>query len=114
MLKVTGLAETPDGKTPFVNIQHPGADTAPANIGDPTLYASHRPDDGLARPRSATVAITRKDKGLIGLRAPSATLCGRGLRPRLAFFGPAAKRGHHLACTAATDRRRGRGKRSRG
>lgn len=65
--EITGLAETPDGKTLFVNIQHPGEDTAPANISNPTLYSSHWPDGGLARPRSATVAITRKDKGPIGL-----------------------------------------------
>jgi secreted PhoX family phosphatase len=65
--EITGLAETPDGKTLFINIQHPGEDTPPAVIGDPTLYRSHWPDGGLARPRSATVVITRADKGLIGV-----------------------------------------------
>lgn len=65
--EITGLAETPDGKTLFINIQHPGEDTASANISNPTLYSSHWPDGGLARPRSATVAITKKDKGPIGL-----------------------------------------------
>lgn len=64
--EITGLAETPDGKTLFVNVQHPGEDTPPA-IGDPSLYSSHWPDGGAARPRSATIAITRTDKGPIGL-----------------------------------------------
>lgn len=65
--EITGLAETPDGKTLFVDIQHPGEDTPPTVIGDPSLYRSHWPDGGLARPRSATIAITKIDEGLIGL-----------------------------------------------
>ncbi len=32
--EMTGIAETPDGKALFVNIQHPGENTAAANIGD--------------------------------------------------------------------------------
>jgi secreted PhoX family phosphatase len=63
--EVTGLAETPDGKALFVNIQHPGEDTRP-NLADPGSYGSHWPDGGSARPRSATIVITRNDGGKIG------------------------------------------------
>ena len=65
--EITGIAETPDGKTLFVNIQHPGEDTPAANIGDPAKYSSHWPDGGMSRPRSATVAITKADGGVIGV-----------------------------------------------
>ncbi|HEU0202898.1 MAG TPA: PhoX family phosphatase [Burkholderiaceae bacterium] len=65
--EITGITETPDGKTIFVNVQHPGEGTAPADIRNPAAYQSHWPDGGLARPRSSTLAITKADKGLIGL-----------------------------------------------
>ncbi len=65
--EITGIAETPDGKTLFINVQHPGGRTAAANIGDPTLYNSHWPDGGAARPRSSTIVITKDDGGVIGL-----------------------------------------------
>lgn len=64
--EITGLAESPDGRALFVNIQHPGEETPAAAIGDPALYTSHWPEGGLARPRSATIVITRDDGGLIG------------------------------------------------
>jgi len=71
--EITGLAETPDGKAIFVNIQHPGETTAQANIGDPTKYTSHWPGNAgygaggaTARPRSATIVITKNDGGRIG------------------------------------------------
>jgi hypothetical protein len=63
--EITGLAETPDGKALFVNIQHPGEDTAPSYT-DATTYGSHWPDGGSARPRSATIVITRDDGGEVG------------------------------------------------
>ncbi|HWK70566.1 MAG TPA: PhoX family phosphatase [Burkholderiaceae bacterium] len=53
--EVTGIAFTPDSKTMFINIQHPG------EAGD-----SHWPDGGNSIPRSATVIITRDDGGVIG------------------------------------------------
>jgi len=65
--EITGITETPDGRTLFVNIQHPGEGTAAANIGNPSAYTSHWPDGGLARPRSATIVITKNDGGAIGL-----------------------------------------------
>ena len=76
--EVTGLAESPDGKALFINIQHPGENTAAANIATPAKYESHWPGNGAgvtaygaggttARPRSATVMITKDDGGIIGL-----------------------------------------------
>ena len=53
--EVTGLTFTPDGKTLFINIQHPGEG------GN-----SNWPGGGSARPRSATVIITKNDGGVIG------------------------------------------------
>ena len=68
--EITGLAETPDGKAIFVNIQHPGEGTAMANVGDATKYQSQWPANAGygagKRPRSATIVITRNDGGMIG------------------------------------------------
>jgi uncharacterized protein len=41
--EITGIAETPDGKALFVNIRHPGDETAP-NFDDPGSFGSHWPD----------------------------------------------------------------------
>jgi secreted PhoX family phosphatase len=65
--EITGITETPDGRTLFVNIQHPGEETPAASIGDPTMFTSHWPEGGTARPRSATIVITRNDGGVIGV-----------------------------------------------
>ena len=65
--EITGVAESPDGKALFVNIQHPGEDTKTADIGNPSVWPSHWPDGGMARPRSATIVITRNDGGVIGV-----------------------------------------------
>ena len=75
--EITGLTLTPDGRTMFVNIQHPGEPLTPRddNLEVPNLHNdpahprrySNWPDfrpDG--RPRSATVAIRRLDGGPIG------------------------------------------------
>jgi len=64
--EITGIAESGDGRALFINVQHPGEDTTP-NYTDPTSFGSHWPDGGSARPRSATVVITRDDGGMIGL-----------------------------------------------
>ena len=58
--EVTGITATPDMKTLFVNIQHPGDRSTPDN------FTSHWPDGGASRPRSATVVITKNDGGIIG------------------------------------------------
>ncbi len=61
----TGVVTTPDGKTMFVNFQHPGAHATAEQFaaGD---YGSGFPDYTGAVPRSATVVITRDDGGVIG------------------------------------------------
>ena len=71
--EVTGITETPDGKTMFVNIQHPGETITAVNAADPTKYLSHWPGNAgygaggaNARPRSATIVITKNDGGQIG------------------------------------------------
>lgn len=53
--EVTGLTWTPDRRTMFVGIQHPG------ERGN-----SHWPSGGASVPRSAIVAVTREDGGLVG------------------------------------------------
>jgi secreted PhoX family phosphatase len=63
--EITGITETPDGKTLFVNIQHPGEDTSPNFTTK--AFGSYWPDGGTSRPRSATIVITRNDGGMIGL-----------------------------------------------
>ena len=63
--EITGVAETPDGKALFINIQHPGEDTRPDFATG--SFGSHWPDGGLSRPRSATIVITREDGGKIGV-----------------------------------------------
>ncbi len=68
--EITGITETPDGKTMFVNIQHPGENTPASAINNPGSYSSQWPSNmGYGqgkRPRSATIVITRKDGGTIG------------------------------------------------
>lgn len=82
--EVTGLAESPDGKALFVNIQHPGENTGNATLAAGTAFpagpfesnwpgngrgiaAAHGPGGASARPRSATLMITRNDGGVIGV-----------------------------------------------
>jgi secreted PhoX family phosphatase len=61
----TGAVTTPDGRTMFVNFQHPGAHASPGQFaaGD---YGSGFPDYNGTVPRSATVVITKNDGGVIG------------------------------------------------
>jgi len=62
--EVTGVTTTPDGRTMFINIQHPGE--SPSERGDPADpgKVSKWPNGG--RPRSATVVIQRVDGGVVG------------------------------------------------
>ena len=66
--EITGLAESPDGRALFVNVQHPGETTKGKNftLADPSTWLSHWPQGGNARPRSATIVITKDDGGMIG------------------------------------------------
>ncbi len=65
--EITGVVATPDEKVLFVGIQHPGeapsGDNDPAN---PTQYSSWPDGAAGGRPRSALLAITRDDGGVIG------------------------------------------------
>lgn len=54
--EITGITATPDFRTLFVNIQHPGEGSTPTNL------TSTWPDGPGRRPRSATVVITREDR----------------------------------------------------
>lgn len=63
--EITGITESPDGTVIFVNIQHPGENSG--SVTDPAEFTSHWPDGGNARPRSATVVITRNDGGKIAV-----------------------------------------------
>ena len=73
--EVTGLTETADGKTIFVCIQHPGENTPALGNASNYTFESQWPGNAsgtqkygpLGRPRSATLAITRADGGVIGL-----------------------------------------------
>ena len=65
--EITGFHTTPDNRTAFVNIQHPGEVPGDRSDPDQPRAVSNWPDfapDG--RPRSATVVIRRKDGGIIG------------------------------------------------
>jgi len=72
--EITGITESYDGKALFINIQHPGEDTA--NIASPTSswpYSNTGAGNPATpttaktiRPRSATIVLTRIDGGVIG------------------------------------------------
>jgi secreted PhoX family phosphatase len=65
--EITGCTFTPDGTTLFINVQHPGE--SPTDRSDPAAPAkfSNWPDFRPGgRPRSATVAIRKRDGGVIG------------------------------------------------
>ena len=65
--EITGATWTPDGRTMFVNVQHPGE--TPSDRSDPadprkfSNWPDYRPD---GRPRSATVVVRKRDGGVIG------------------------------------------------
>jgi secreted PhoX family phosphatase len=65
--EITGATLTPDLRTMFINVQHPGE--TPSDRSDPAEPAkySNWPDYKTGgRPRSATVVIRRQDGGVIG------------------------------------------------
>jgi len=65
--EITGATLTPDLRTMFINVQHPGE--TPTDRSDPAEPAkySNWPDYRTGgRPRSATVVIRKKDGGVIG------------------------------------------------
>jgi hypothetical protein len=62
--EITGATQTPDGRTMFINIQHPGE--PPSDRSDPREPAKYSTWPYGGRPRSATVVIRRRDGGAIG------------------------------------------------
>jgi secreted PhoX family phosphatase len=71
--EITGITETPDGRTLFVNVQHPGETASAATVAAGGPYVSNWPGNtgygaggATARPRSATIVITKNDGGRIG------------------------------------------------
>jgi secreted PhoX family phosphatase len=65
--EITGATATPDGRTMFINIQHPGE--SPSERSDPSAPRrnSNWPDfHPEGRPRSATLVIRKNDGGVIG------------------------------------------------
>ena len=63
--EITGCVVTPDRSTLFVNIQHPG-ETSDAGGGSANSAWPDGTGPGSARPRSATVAVRRRDGGPVG------------------------------------------------
>jgi uncharacterized protein len=65
--EITGVTWTPDGRTMFINVQHPGETPSdrsdPAEPGKFSNWPDYKPG---GRPRSATVVITKRDGGVIG------------------------------------------------
>ena len=81
--EVTGVCWTPDGRTMFINIQHPGEvsshPNAPAGYkaaaaadrdawvnANPTVFSKWPDGASGGRPRSSTVVIRKNDGGVIG------------------------------------------------
>ena len=63
--EITGMSMTPDGKTMFINVQHPGGHAMPEDFAA-GKFGSGFPDYNGSVPRSATLVITRDDDGVIG------------------------------------------------
>ena len=66
--EVTGVMMTPDRRSMFVGIQHPGerSDDQPANPNNPKQFSSWPDGPNGGRPRSALIVITKDDGGRIG------------------------------------------------
>jgi uncharacterized protein len=78
--EITGISWTPDNKTLFINVQHPGEvgshPRAPTPTGgmtmdqyiasNPTAFSTWPDRDPDSRPRAATVVISKVDGGVIG------------------------------------------------
>ncbi len=63
--EVTGVITTPDQKTMFVNLQHPGGNATDEQFAAGE-FGSGFPDFNGSVPRSATLVISRLDGGVIG------------------------------------------------
>lgn len=63
--EITGIDSTPDGRSLFVNIQHPGEEGSLTTLQS-SWPATQGGTSTTARPRSATIVITRTDGGVVG------------------------------------------------
>lgn len=63
--EITGVITTPDQRTMFVNVQHPGDTTSAEDFAMGNLNSTF-PDRNSNYPRSVTVVITKDDGGVIG------------------------------------------------
>ena len=63
--EITGCTWTPDGRTMFLNIQHPGSGS-PRNGSNPRQFSNWPDFNPAGRPRSSTIAIGKLDGGVIG------------------------------------------------
>ena len=57
--EITGVTMTPNRRTMFINVQHPGN-------GDPAETSFPAADDGVTIPRDCTIVLKRKNGGIIG------------------------------------------------
>jgi uncharacterized protein len=65
--EVTGATWTPDGKTLFVNIQHPGETAGDrSDPAEPNKFSNWPDYAPGGRPRSSTVVVRKADGGVIG------------------------------------------------
>ena len=68
--EITGINFTPDHRTLFVNIQHPGEAPLPHpgrnDPKNPKAISAWPDGEKGGRPRSATIAIRRQDGGIVG------------------------------------------------
>ena len=64
--EITGVITTPDGRTMFVNVQHPGAHGSGAQFAAGDMGSTFPDGNPAIPPRSATLVITREDGGVIG------------------------------------------------
>jgi secreted PhoX family phosphatase len=65
--EVTGVVTTPDARTMFVNIQHPGESPSErSDPGKPKANSTWPDGERGGRPRSATIVIRKDDGGIIG------------------------------------------------
>jgi secreted PhoX family phosphatase len=63
--EITGVDSTPDGRTLFVGIQHPGESGSPTAPG--SNWPASQTGASTARPRSAVVVVTKTDGGIVGI-----------------------------------------------
>ncbi len=82
---------TPDSRTMFVGIQHPGErpDDRPGDPANPTEFSSFPGGPGSSRPRSSMIVVTKDDGGR------SATSRPLSLRPHRLLGGPAHAHAPH-------------------